>query len=77
MEKRDLMFPDWQVEYFDALSGGSAETLEERVDEAERVIGVRLEHLVSHPEREVEQFAIKDALRTLRDIRKGREGEQV
>lgn len=75
MEKRDLMFPHWQAEYFDVLSGGSAETLEGRVDEAERVIRARLEQVVGHPEREVEQFAIRDALRTLRDVRNGKEGE--
>jgi hypothetical protein len=60
--KRDLMFPDWQLPYFFALALGSPETLGERVDHAERAILVRLTQLVSRPEREMEQFAIRDAL---------------
>jgi len=59
------MFPDWQLQYFDALSEGSSETLRERVEEAERVILLRLQSLASAPEREMERFAIKDALDAL------------
>ena len=65
MEERDLMFPNWQLPYFFALTPGSPETLRERVDQAERAILVRLAELVSHPEREMEQFAIRDALDAL------------
>ena len=64
-EERDLMFPDWQLPYFDALGPGSPETLSQRVDYAERAILVRLAELVSRPEREMEQFAIRDALDAL------------
>lgn len=69
MNKRELMFPDWQVQYFEAISEGPAETLRERVEGAEKVIVMRLAHLKGSSEREVEQFAIKDALDTLYDIK--------
>lgn len=69
-EERDLMFPDWQLPYFDALAPGSPETLSQRVDYAERAILVRLAELVSRPEREMEQFAIRDALDALYVIKK-------
>jgi hypothetical protein len=69
-EERDLMFPDWQLPYFDALAPGSQETLSQRVDYAERAILVRLAELVSRPEREMEQFAIRDALDALYVIKK-------
>lgn len=65
MEEQYLMFPDWQLPYFAALTPGSLETLPERVDQAERAILVRLAELVSHAEREMEQFAIGDALDAL------------
>jgi hypothetical protein len=68
-EERDLMFPDWQLPYFVALASGSPETLRERVDYAERAILVRLAELVSRPEREMEQFAIRDALDALYAIK--------
>lgn len=68
--KRDLMFPDWQLPYFVALALGSPETLGERVDYAERAILVRLAELVNRPEREMEQFAIRDALDALYVIKK-------
>jgi hypothetical protein len=68
-EERDLMFPDWQLPYFVALAPGSPETLRERVDYAERAILVRLADLVSIPEREMEQFAIRDALDALYAIK--------
>ncbi len=64
-EERDFMFPDWQLLYFAALEPGSPQTLNERVDYAERAILVRLAELVSCPEREMEQFAIRDALDAL------------
>ena len=70
MEARDLMFPEWQLPYFDALSEGSPETLRERVDDAERAILARLEQLVGSPEREMEQFALRDALHSLHVIKK-------
>jgi hypothetical protein len=65
MEARDLMFPVWQLPYFGALAEGSPETLRERVDDKERAIIVRLAQLVSRPEREMEHFAIRDALDAL------------
>lgn len=69
MNKRELMFPDWQVQYFEAISEGPAETLRERVEDAEKAIVMRLAHLTGSSEREVERFAIKDALDTLYDIK--------
>ena len=69
-EERDLMFPDWQAPYFDALAPGSPETLSQRVDYAERAILVRLAELVSRPEREMEQFAIRNALDALYVVKK-------
>jgi hypothetical protein len=66
------MFPAWQLPYLVALGEGSPETLRERVDDAERAILVRLAQLVSRPEREMEQFAIRDALHSLRGIKKGK-----
>jgi hypothetical protein len=68
-EERDLMFPDWQLPYFVALAPGSPETLRQRVDYAERAILVRLTELVSIPEREMEQFAIRNALDALYAIK--------
>jgi hypothetical protein len=65
MNERDLMFPGWQLQYFDALSESSSETLRERVEDAERAILVWLRNLAARPEREMEHFAIKDALDTL------------
>lgn len=70
MDERDLMFPDWQLQYFAALSEESPETLRERVEDAERAILVRLEKLASEPEREMEKFAIRDALDSLYVIKK-------
>ena len=49
MDERDPMFPDWQLQYFDALSEESPETLRERVEDAERAILVRLQQLASEP----------------------------
>jgi hypothetical protein len=70
MEAKDLMFPAWQLPYFVALAEGLPETSRERVNDAERAILVRLAQLVSRPEREMEQFAIRDALHSLRRIKK-------
>ena len=69
MNERDLMFPDWQSQYFDALSEESSDTLRERVEDAERAILRRLRILASRSGREMERFAIKDALVTLRAIK--------
>jgi len=63
-EERDLMFPEWQAPYLLALTPGPPETLQERVDYAEKAILVRLAALVS-PEREIEIVAIKRALDAL------------
>jgi hypothetical protein len=68
-EERGLMFPDWQLPYFVALAPGAPETLRERVDLAERAILVRLSELIRRPEREMEQFAIRDALDALYAIK--------
>jgi hypothetical protein len=70
MEAKDLMFPAWQLPYFVALAEGSPETLRERVDVAERAILVRLAQLVSRSKREMEQFALRDALDSLRGLKK-------
>jgi hypothetical protein len=64
------MFPDWQLPYFVPLAPGSPETLRGRVDYAERAILVRLAGLVGGPEREMEQFATRDALDALYVITK-------
>jgi len=68
-EKRGLMFPDWQLPYFVALAPGTPETLLERVDQAERAILARLAELIRRPEREMEKFAIRDALDALYAIK--------
>jgi hypothetical protein len=68
-DERDLMFPDWQLPYFVALAPGAPETLRERVDYAERAILMRLAELIIRPEREMEQFAIRDALDALYAIK--------
>jgi hypothetical protein len=70
MDKRELMFPDWQLHYFAAISEGSPEALRERVEDAERAILTRLAQLVDCPDREVEQSAIRDALDSLYAIKK-------
>ncbi len=70
MGKQDLMFPRWQLPYFVALSEGSPETLRERVNDAERAILVRRGQFIRSSEREMEQFAIKDALPALRVIKR-------
>jgi hypothetical protein len=64
------MFPDWQMQYFAALSEGRPETLRERVEDAEKAILIRLEQLGSGPEQEMEQFAIRDALDSLYMIKR-------
>ena len=69
MEQLYLLFPDWQLPYLVALAPGSPETLHERVDHAERAILVRLAELIRRPEREVEQFAMRDALDVLYAIK--------
>ena len=69
MEERELMFPDWQLPYFVALAPRSPDTLRERVDQAERAILARLAELLSRPEREMEKFAIRDALDALYAIK--------
>src|SRR5690348_4444367 len=70
MNERDLMFPDWQLQYFAALSEESPETLRDRVEDAERAILTRLGALAGGPEREMEQFAIRDALDSLYTIKR-------
>ena len=68
-EERGLMFPDWQLPYFVALAPGTPETLRARVDQAEKALLVRLAELVRRPEREMEKFAIRDALDALYAIK--------
>ena len=68
-EKRGLMFPAWQLPYFVALAPGSPETLRARVDQAETLIVARLAELIRRPEREMEKFAIRDALDALYAIK--------
>ena len=70
MNQRELMFPDWQLQYFAALSEGAPETLRGRVEDAERAILIRLEQLTGGPAREMEEFAIRDALDSLYAIKK-------
>ena len=72
MDKREMIFPDWQLHYFAALSEGSPETLRERVEDAEKAILTRLAQLADGPEQKVEQFAIRDALDSLYAIKKDR-----
>ena len=69
MERREFLFPDWQPSYFAAICEGPSETLGARVEEAERAILTRLEQLAGGRDREMEQFAIKDALDTLYEIK--------
>jgi hypothetical protein len=64
------MFPAWQLPYFVALAEGSPETVREHVNDARRAILARLEQLAGSPEREMEQFALRDALHFLRGIKK-------
>jgi len=68
-EEQGLMFPDWQLPYFVALAPGAPETLRARVDQAERLIVARLSELIRRPEREMEKFAIRDALDALYAIK--------
>jgi hypothetical protein len=68
-EERGLMFPDWQLPYFVALAPGSPEILRARVDQAETLIVARLAELIRRPEREMEKFAIRDALDALYAIK--------
>ena len=68
-EEQGLMFPDWQLPYFVALAPGAPETLRARVDQAESLIVVRLSELIRRPEREMEKFAIRDALDALYAIK--------
>jgi hypothetical protein len=69
MEAQELMFPAWQLAYFVALVPGSPETLHDRVDEAKKAILLRLAKLLKGPEREMERFALRDALHTLHAIK--------
>jgi hypothetical protein len=69
LEEQDLMFPAWQLPYFVALAPGSPETLHDRVDAAKKAILERRAKLVKGPEREMERFALRDALHTLHAIK--------
>ena len=62
MEERELTFPDWQLQYYDALSESEPETRRGRVAEAERAILARLAELFTVPGSEIEQSAIREAL---------------
>ena len=68
--ERELTFPDWELPYLRAVSEGTLETLRERVDDAERAILVRLEHLLRIPGRDTEENAIRVALDALHVIKK-------
>jgi hypothetical protein len=65
-----LMFPGWQLRYLAAVSEDSAESLRERVDDAERAILTRLEQLSRTSGREMEKQAIATALDTLYMIKR-------
>jgi hypothetical protein len=66
----DSAFPNWQLRYLDAIAPGSAETLPDRVADAEKAILSRLERLVRLPERRMEEEAIKEALDALYVIKR-------
>jgi hypothetical protein len=69
----DLMFPIWQLPYLDAVSRGSRgseESLRERVDDAESAILKRSEQLSRISGREIERFAIGEALDALYIIKR-------
>jgi len=69
MERREFLFPDWQPHYFAAICEGPPETLRERVEEAEKAILTRLAQLAGGLDREMEQFAIRDALDALYEMK--------
>jgi hypothetical protein len=69
MKEQELMFPAWQRPYLVALAPGSPETLRDRVAKAKKAILERLAKLVKGPEREMERFALRDALHTLHAIK--------
>jgi hypothetical protein len=59
-----LRYPEWQVEYAEALLEGDRSKLPDRLRAAEAVISKRLESLAGDSNHEEGQ-AIKDALHTL------------
>ena len=69
----DLMFPIWQLPYLNAVShdsGGSGKRLRERVNDAESAILKRSEQLSRISGREIERFAIGEALDALYIIKR-------
>ena len=68
--KNDLPYPRWQACYRDALIELDQDKLIERVREAERAIGDRLEVLPSSRETLKEMQAIRDALANLRCLKR-------
>jgi len=70
MMNNDLPYPRWQACYRDALVELDQDKLIERVREAERAIGDRLEVLPSSCETLMEMQAIRDALANLRCLKR-------
>jgi len=70
MRNNNLPYPRWQACYRDALVELDQDKLLERVREAERAIGDRLEVLPSSREAPMEMQAIRDALANLRCLKR-------
>jgi hypothetical protein len=64
--RRSLRFPEWQLEYQEALLEPDPKLVPERVAAAESAILRRFKAISNHPEHKEEIAAISDALKGLR-----------
>jgi hypothetical protein len=68
MQLRLINYPDWQVQYMDALFEDDPSKLKERISAAESVLTSRL-HAISHdPNASTERSKIENALANLRTL---------
>jgi hypothetical protein len=65
---QNIKFPHWQREFEAALLESDPQKLRQRVEVAETAIFVRSQALAESADRQAEQQAISDAIRTLRAI---------
>lgn len=63
-------FPEWQSELEAAVREVDAQKLPQRLEAAEAAIFQRQQALLNGPDKQAEQQAIEDAVRTLRVIQK-------
>ena len=71
---RIVKYPHWQREFEAALREGYPQSLQQRVDDAEAALFLRLQALAGCAEGDEERRAISEAMGTLRLIRRDKLG---